>query len=196
MASSFDFLKKPIGKPPVPAVPNKKSMNFVNHQSSFNYKRVLPLVIVLVIAVLVFFKFGILDQMQKKTDAINRLSQKQMQLSSLTGQLAEYDKLAAEYGRYSYGWMSEAEISTVDRLDVLDLVEEKIAKLATIENLAINNNVLTLNVRGITLTQAGDIVADLESSELVANASVYSASAESGQEASIFMSIVLTKGEQ
>jgi len=39
-------------------------------------------------------------------------------------------------------------------------------------------------------------VEDLETSELVSRATVYSASAESGREASIFMSIVLTKGEK
>lgn len=192
--ASFDFLKKQTGKTAAAVAPMKKTMNFVYHQSSFNVKKIVPVLAMVVIVGLLFLKFGILDQLQKKIDAMNLITQKQEQLASMAGKLAEYDELAAEYGRYSYGWMSSAEINMVDRLDIMDLVEEKVAKLATIENFAINNNVLTMNVRGITLTQAGEIVADLESSELVEKASVYSASAQSGREASIFMSIVLKKG--
>ena len=191
-----NILRKDNGGKAAPVAPVKNTMNFARHQVKFNFKKIIPALALVVIAGLLFLKFGIVDQLQKKTDAMNLLASKQEQLSSMAGKLAEYDKLAAEYGRYSYGWMSENEISLVNRLDVMDLIEEKIAKLATIENFAINSNVLSLNIRGITLTQASGIVEDLETSELVSRATVYSASAEAGREASIFMSIVLTKGAE
>ena len=104
-----------------------------------------------------------------------------------------YDELANLYGRYSYGRMNESEINLVSRMDVLALVEKEIASKATIENFAVNNNVLTMNIYGVTLQQASNMVNRLEANDLVTHASVNSATAEDGIEAKIFISITLTK---
>ena len=176
-----------------PALPSKKTMNFVHHESSFNPKKVLPLALVAIVVIAVFAKFGIMDQLDKKTAAYNDLAQRQEQLAVVNAKLAGYDELAKQYGRYSYGWMSESEVNTVSRMDVLALVEQKISPASVIENIAVNNNVLTLNIHGITLEQASAMVKSLEESEMVSSATVYSASAENAEDASIFLSIILTK---
>ena len=173
--------------------PTKKTMNFVHHQSSINYKRLIPIVLVLVILAAVFAKVGILDQLDKKTAAYNELAQKQEMLAAVNSRLTGYAELEKEYGRYSYGWMNETEVNMVSRMDVLKLVEDKIAKAAVIENLAVNNNVLTMNIHGITLEQASAMVKSLEQSDLVVSATVYNAVAEEAEEAKIFISIILTK---
>ena len=174
-------------------LPTKKTMNFVHHASSFNPKKVLPLAIVVIIVAAVFAKFGIMDQLDKKTAAYNDLAQRQEQLAVVNTKLAGYDELEKQYGRYSYGWMSESEVSMVSRMDVLALVEQKISPASVIENIAVNNNVLTLNIHGITLEQASAMVKSLEESEMVSSATVYSANAENAEDASIFLSIILTK---
>ena len=176
-----------------PALPSKKTMNFVHHESSFNPKKVLPLAIVVILAAGLFAKFGIMDQLDKKTAAYNDLAQRQEQLAVVNAKLAGYDELAKQYGRYSYGWMSESEVNTVSRMDVLALVEQKISPASVIENIAVNNNVLTLNIHGITLEQASAMVKSLEESKMVSSATVYSANAENAEDASIFLSIILTK---
>ena len=176
-----------------PALPTKKTMNFVHHESSFNPKKVLPLAIVVVLVAGLFAKFGIMDQLDKKTAAYNDLAQRQEQLAVVNAKLAGYDELEKQYGRYSYGWMSESEVNMVSRMDVLALVEQKISPASVIENIAVNNNVLTLNIHGITLEQASAMVKSLEESEMVSSATVYSASAENAEDASIFLSIILTK---
>ena len=185
--------KKPLVKKPAVAVPSKKTMNFVHHESSFNLKKVLPIVIIIAIVLAVFAKIGIMDPLAKKTAAYNELAAKQDQLAVINTKLAGYDELAMEYGRYSYGWMNETEVNMVNRMDVLKLVEKEIATRAIIDNMAINNNVLTLNIHGITLEQASTMVRSLEESELVESASVYNAVAESAAEASIAMTIIMTK---
>ena len=176
-----------------PALPSKKTMNFVHHASSFNPKKVLPLAIVVIIVAAVFAKFGIMDQLDKKTAAYNDLAQRQEQLAVVNAKLAGYDELAKQYGRYSYGWMDESEVNMVSRMDVLALVEQKISPAAVIENIAVNGNVLTLNIHGITLEQASAMVKSLEESEMVTSATVYNADAATAEEASIFLSIILTK---
>ena len=176
-----------------PALPTKKTMNFVHHESSFNPKKVLPLAIVVVLVAGLFAKFGIMDQLDKKTAAYNDLAMRQEQLAAVNNKLADYDELAKQYGRYSYGWMDESEVNMVSRMDVLALVEQKISPASVIENIAVNNNVLTLNIHGITLEQASAMVMSLEESEMVTSATVYNADAENAEEASIFLSIILTK---
>ena len=174
-------------------MPAKKTMNFVHHQSSFSWKKVLPVMVIVIIAGLIFAKFGFLDPLEKKSAAYNELSTRQEQLALINAKLTGYDELAMEYGRYSYGWMNETEVNMVSRMDVLHLVEEEIANKAFIDNLAVNNNVLTMNIHGITLEQASAMVKRLEEKSLVESASVYNAVAEDAEKAEIFMSIVLTK---
>ena len=172
--------------------PSKKTMNFVHHQSSFNPKKVIPIVLIVLIVAAVFLKFGVLDMLDKKAAALADLDQKQ-QLALVEAKLEGYDELAMEYGRYSYGWMNDTEVNMVSRMDVLNLIEKKISPKATIDNFAVNNNVLTLNIHGITLEEASRMVKSLEAAELVESASVYNAVAEAAEEAKIFMSINLTK---
>jgi hypothetical protein len=173
--------------------PSKKTMNFVHHQSGINLKKLIPaLVLVLIIGAL-FAKFAILDPLAKRDVALGELTDKQTQLALINGKLAGYEELAQQYGRYSYGWMNETEVNLVSRMDVLQLVEQEIATKAIIDNMAVNNNVLTLNIHGITLEQASTMVRSLEDRGLVESAAVYNAVAEQAEEAEIFMSIILTK---
>ena len=173
--------------------PSKKTMNFVPHQSGINLQKLIPaLVLVLIIGAL-FAKFAILDPLAKRDVALGELTDKQTQLALINGKLTGYEELAQQYGRYSYGWMNETEVNMVSRMDVLQLVEQEIATKAIIDNMAVNNNVLTLNIHGITLEQASTMVRSLEERGLVESAAVYNAVAEQAEEAEIFMSIILTK---
>jgi hypothetical protein len=173
--------------------PSKKTMNFVHHQSGINLKKLIPaLVLVLIIGAL-FAKFAILDPLAKRDVALGELTDKQTQLALINGKLTGYEELAQQYGRYSYGWMNETEVNMVSRMDVLQLVEQEISTKAIIDNMAVNNNVLTLNIHGITLEQASTMVRSLEDRGLVESAAVYNAVAEQAEEAEIFMSIILTK---
>ena len=174
-------------------LPSKKTMNFVHHESSINVKKMLPLILVIIVAMGVFAKFAILDPLDKKTAAYTELGLKQQQLDAVNAKLSGYDELEKEYGRYSYGWMNETEVNMVNRMDVLRMVEEEIASKAFIDNLAVNNNVLTLNIHGITLEQASAMVNSLEARGLVQSAAVYNVVAEEAEEAEIFMSIIMAK---
>ena len=182
-----------ISKKKAVQMPSKKTMNFARRQSNFNPKKVIPIILVIVIVAAVLVKFGVMDPLDKKSAAYADLSYKQVQLAALNAQLTGYEELEQEYGRYSYGWMNETEISLVSRIEALNLVEKQIANKATIKDMAINNNVLTLNIYGITLKEASDMVAKLEQNALVESAAVYNATAEAAEEAEIFMSIILTK---
>lgn len=176
--------------------PTKRTMNFVHHKSQFDAKRMVPVILVLVVLIVAFAKFGILDPISQKVDALNELSAKREQVSALNAALVNYDKVAMEYGRYSYGWMTDQEINLVNRIHVLDLVEREIAPRASISDMAVHDNTLTMNIYGPTLKQASKMVDDLELDPLVESAYVYSAKAEDAEQAEIFLSINLVKEVQ
>lgn len=192
--SVFSFsLGKAGGKKVV--VPVKTTMNFARKESGVKLRRVAPVVIVVAAILAIGAKVGILDLLDEKTAAYAELATRQEQLVAISVQLNDYDEVAALYGRYSYGWMNESETSLVGRLDVLDLVEEKLASVAKISSFSVNGNVLTLTVGGVTLDEISGIVQDLENSDMVEKVTVSSASAPEAEEASAFMTISLTRVE-
>lgn len=175
-------------------MPSKTTMNLAFHESSFHLGRTLAFVVVAMAVILVFTKIAILDQTDKKTAAYAALAEKQTQLQLVMTKLAGYDELAAQYGRYSYGWMTEEEAALVDRMQVLSIVENQIVPAATVQDFAINNNVLTLNISNITLEQTSALVNTLENTQLVSSVSVYTAqSDEQSQQAKVSMTIILEK---
>lgn len=193
--SAFSFsLGKSGGKKVV--IPTKTTMNFARKESGVKLGRVAPAALLVILVVAIGAKVGILDLLDQKTAAYASLASKQEQLVAISMQLTEYDEVAALYGRYSYGWMDESETSLVSRLDVLDLIEEKLASAALVSNFSVNGNVLTLNLSGVTLDEISAIVRDLESSPMVVSVTVSSASAPDAELASAFMTISLTRAEE
>ena len=170
----------------------KQTMNFVRHTSSFQLRRVLPVMLATVLVLLVFLKAGLLAPLPQKTRAYEALSQKQTQLAQLNDYLADYTELEQQFLRYGTSLLAPQEAALVSREDALTLVEQAIAGRATMVDLTVNLNILTFHIQDVTLEEAGSIVSALESSPLVASASIHSASANDGKQATLFISIVLT----
>lgn len=182
-----------VSKKKAVQVPEKATMNFARRASGFNAKKMIPLILVIILAVGLFVKFGFIDQTNKKIEAYNELADKQMLLDTMNTKLAGYDELYAKYGIYSYGWMNDNEVNTIDRIEILGLVEGKVMQRALIKDISINGDVITMNLSGITLQDTSDIVKVLEQDELVKNVAIYSATAQDATSAEIFMSVVLNK---
>lgn len=185
--------KNTMQSPPVH--PEKRTMNLLR-ASAIDRKALLPVLLAVILLLILFAKVGILDPLGQKTEAYQTLAAKQEQLAQINAKLADFDALQQQYCRYSFGLMNDTEVNLVSRMDVLALVETKIAGRAIIEDFAVNNNLLTMNLQGITLREASALVSSLEECDLVARATVNSATADDGKEARIFISITLTKNSQ
>lgn len=185
--------KNTMQSPPVH--PEKRTMNLLR-ASAIDRKTLLPVLLAVILLLILFAKVGILDPLGQKAEAYQDLAAKQKQLAQINAKLADFDALQQQYCRYSFGLMNDTEVNLVSRMDVLALVETKIAGRAIIEDFAVNNNLLTMNLQGITLREASALVSSLEACDLVARATVNSATADDGKEARIFISITLTKNSQ
>ena len=174
----------------------KQTMNLVRHEPEFRVRNVLAVALIAAVILAAFLKFGILEPVKRRAEAYEQLADKREQYAQAQLQLEDYDQVAEQYSRYSYGLMTENEINLVSRMEVLELVEKSIAPYGKIQNFAVNNNVLTLNIHGITLDKASAMVTRLENCELVTKAAINSATAEDGQEARIFLSVNLAKADE
>ena len=183
--------KKVSGKKMVTTA--KVTMNFARHKSEFNPVKVGVIALAIILVTLLFTKFAILDPLQQKTDALAELSTKQDQMAVINAKLAGWDELQALYGRYSYGWMTENETNLVERMDIVRLLETKILPRARIEDFTISDNVLTVNLEGITLKQTSSLVTTLEQDPLVTSATVYKASNDDAEIKEVNMVVILAK---
>ena len=186
--------KKTKGKVAAPVMPSKKTMNFVHHVSSFRPEKVLPLAILLLIAIVVFVKVGFLDLSEQKSHAYSVVAYKKNDLAMINAKLENYDEVSDKYGRYSYGFMNDSEVNAVNRLDVLQLIEQKVAPLATVSTMSITGNDLKIDISGLNLEQLSTLITSLEASPLVAT--LHNVVADSGNNASVSMSITLQKATE
>lgn len=176
------------------AVASKQTMNLMYHETPVDYRKLVPAAALVVIALAVFLKFGFLDPMAAKSAANKELRAQQQTLDSMSARLNDYNELADLYGRYSYGWMTEEESSLVDRMEVLSILETVIDPFASIVNVALNGNVASVNISGLSLDQTSQLVHDLEALSLIKSATVYSVKSEDADlNAQVAMTIVLEK---
>ncbi len=175
-------------------VPQKSGMNLVVRKKVFDVKKMVIILVIVVAALLVFAKFGILDQLDKKRAAQQELDNQQQMLQAIQLKEIAYGDLEQRYGRYSYGWMEENEASMLQREKIFGVIEKILVPKCVIESLTLNGNQMSLSVRGITLDEARELVKVLEADENVAAATVYSAVATDEKlTARINMTVIFTK---
>lgn len=176
------------------AVLSKKTMNLVYRDPGVNPIKIVIIAIVLIAIAIVGLKFGILDVLDKKTAAQSALAEKQQELAVYAAKLTDYDKVSDQYGRYSYGWLTDAEANQTLKNDIFNVIQEYIIPNCTVENYSINANTVNFNIRGITLDQAREIVNILTAQPNVKSANVSSVTAkDEGLTASIAMQVVFAK---
>lgn len=182
------------------ASPHKAAMNLVRVRKEFDHKKMLPIVALLAGALLTFAYFGFLIPLNEKARAYNALSDRQEQLAQANARLLEWGEIRQDYLRYSDAQLTETEANLVSRTDILTLIESAVAPKAGIKDITVNNNVLTMNLSGITLEDAGSLVTELETWGSVQQAGILSATADDGQNARILISVTLASsgkgGEQ
>lgn len=156
--------------------PVKRTMNLVIREKTWSSpSRVLPILALIVALAVLFSKFAVADRLAQVSRAQAQVGQLRQQIVQLQSAYADYGQVEEEYRRYSYGSLTESELALADRLQVLDLLEEKLMPAAQVKNLAAGGNSLSLTLAGITLEQASSLVADLENSDIVDAVAVYTA---------------------
>lgn len=152
-------------------IPTKRTVNLAKRES---HKRDMITLTTgtFVIIVLCFCvaKFGVIDQLARLSAAERAYNEVHTQYVEMQQAVAEYPEVEREYHTYSRKWMTEDEsvAVSVDRLDVLTLIEEHMMNVGNVENASISGDLVLVNMNGMNLEEISLMLADLSRQDIVA----------------------------
>ncbi len=157
-------------------VPVKTSINlFIEEKHAGKNAAELAIFAVFMVGVALFSKFCV----QAKLDEISMLEsnyhQMEQQVEQAKEATASYEDVRVEYSHYGNGYLNAEEASLQDRMDMLDLIEDKLLKAGALQNISLSGNVATLTINSARLSSVSDVVQDLEESDIVLYVSVSNA---------------------
>ncbi len=176
MDISLDFLKDLGKKKTGSGIPNKKTMNLVILEKGENSKTTdIVLIVLLVVILAVFAKFGVLDQYNKKKAAEEEYVAAQQELEQNKQLLARYEAVFEKFSHYFKAFLSDEELKLVDRIQLIDMLDEHLFNVAEMQSISINGNSINISFYDVTLEQVGQLAQDLSDNELVTNVDLQTA---------------------
>ena len=160
--------------------PTKRTMNLYFKQDRTTAPATAALYILFALVVLLGLSKVLLY------DPWTELNQMEAQALALEEQQAEYQLQLRDYQdvleRYVRAAPTQEELTQVDRLEILDLIDSAVRPEAAISQVTIQGDQVLLSFSGVTLGEAAELVARLSDSPLVSQVSVdTAASAQENQ---------------
>lgn len=177
------------------AVSRHRNWNLIRHRRSFRPGFVALYSGICCAALLIFLQLGVIAPLHAYTQATAELSQAQSRLASAQTALQQYAEVEQAYLQLGQPFLQPEEKDLVPRSQVLDLICGQIRDRASVANLVIRGNTLTMDLLSVSLEEAGELLAALEQTPLVSQASMLSATASDGN-ATVLISISLTRQEE
>ncbi len=180
-------------KKPTKVFASKRTMNFAYRKSPVNVKKLGIVLGIILVAVGLFSKFAIFDQLAKKNAALDARNSSQ---AILTGQkigMASYKELKEEHDRLTDARMNENERYLVDRVQVFDLIRDEIMPSCVVDSVSLHNNELTLGISGLSLMEVGELTEHLREFEIVTQVELRNAYSQDSDIASMSIIIKLQK---
>lgn len=153
--------------------PTKQSVNLVMRED----QTVSPVMFVLMLALIfaatfAVAKFAVIDQYARQNEAERAYNQVRSQRLAMDSEIADYNEVLAEYRRYSMSWLGEDEYVATDRLEVLSLIERKMASVGTVHSMDVTGDNLVVEMGGMNLKQVSDLISALSQEPTVASVTV------------------------
>lgn len=172
------------------AYPSKTTLNLaIKEKSPFSPVKLVPLLLVVLVLVAVFGKFGVADRLSAVDRAQAELAVVLDRQKELTEATAGFEALSARYAQYSTGWMTEDEQAAVPRTEMLELVETELMPESQVRRLSASGNILSVEMGGVTLEETARFVQALYQRPDVTNVVVYTAS---GKDADAAVAMIIT----
>lgn len=156
--------------------PAKTTMNLAIRETNDNSpSRVMPVFVVLVLVVALFAKFGVVDRYAALNKAEASLAASESRLTEMNQLVTGYDRVASEYHQYSGDYLTGDQKQLVDRLDLLDLLQARMAGVATLKSVSIVDNDMVVELSASSLKQVSDLRLALLQEAKVQSVTVYTA---------------------
>ena len=100
--------------------------------------------------------FGVLRQLDRQRAAEQAYSTAHSQYTEMQTALADYDRVELQYRTWSRAWMHDENSPVyvpVDRMEVLDLVQEYLMPYGTVNTLVVDEDVMIVTMSDMNLEQ-------------------------------------------
>lgn len=179
--------------------PTKRSVNLAKRDTNNQDLKTLVIgVIIIAILCLLVVKFGISDQYARLSAAESEYAQVHTQYVDMQNSLKNYAQVEQEYHTYSRDWMTNSESTdvTVDRTEVLDLIEQSLMSYGDINSFKVNANVVSVSMSGMNLSEISTMFSNLQAQPLVESANLNIASTQKSSTEELEFSITITLASQ
>lgn len=177
-------------------VPKKTGINLAMRE-----KKTLPLLTLVVgigaiaLACALIVKFGVIDQYNRLSKAESEYNSTHQQYMATVAETETYDAVTAEYRTYSRDWMVSDETGkfvSVDRTEVLDLIEKDLMGRGTVNKISIYGDRAVIDMSGMTLKEISAMFATVEKEPIVASAVLNIAATEEQQQTASILDFSIT----
>ncbi len=145
--------------------PQKRYLNLYYKEDKTTLPATIALYVVFVLViVLALFKIFVFDYAYKLSQLENEVTYQNQQIEQKQNDLSDYDKVYNDYIRYS---ATETEQNTINRIEILDLIDTNIRPFAVINNVTIEDDSVLIEFSGTDLSKVAEITANIEKSPLV-----------------------------
>ena len=179
--------------------PTKRSVNLAKRDTNNQDIKTLVIgVILIIILCFLVVKFGISDQYARLSAAESEYAQVHTQYVDMQNSLKNYAQVEQEYHTYSRDWMTNSESTdvTVDRTEVLDLIEQSLMSYGDINSFKVNANVVSVSMSGMNLSEISTMFSNLQAQPLVESANLNIASTQKSSTEALEFSITITLASQ
>lgn len=158
------------------SIPSKTTLNlyYKEDKASKIIKFALYGVFVFVV-LLAALKFGVYDMYERCQELQAQIEDRQSYSEQLLLELKDYDKVKAEYSRYTQNYLTEEEILQ-DRIELLNMLEKTVFEKATFLSTSILDDAIFISYRDLNLDETSELVSLVEDYECVKNVDVQTAS--------------------
>lgn len=158
------------------SLPSKTTLNLFYKEDKTTGPATMALYIMFVGALLIaFLKFGVYDIYAEAQELKRQVEEKQNYSDTLLIALKDYNKVKAEYSRYTQNYLKDGEILQ-DRVELLNVLEETVFALAYFKSVSIIDDSIFLNYTGLDLEETAALVLILEGYNCVKDVTVQAAS--------------------
>ena len=159
-----------------PKYPTKRTVNLAQRES--HSRSTLTLSLGLLIILLLSFcvaNFGVLRQLDRQRAAEQAYSTAHSQYTEMQTALADYDQVELQYRTWSRAWMHDENSPVyvpVDRMEVLDLVQEYLMPYGTVNTLVVDEDVMIVTMSDMNLEQISAMFQRVQQQPIVKSASL------------------------
>ncbi len=140
-------------------------------------------------------KFGVVDQLARLRQAQAAYGSIQESSRKLAEALKDFSEVEFDYQTHAMDWL-EAD-SPVDRLQVLELLEEELLARGQVSKVTVLGQVMQVDMSGMDLAQVSQMLLSLEQRDIVASVelNVAATGADGGDLLQFHLTILLQKGQ-